>query len=367
MAKKLYIAATGQHKGKTTCTLGLAAAIKKRGVNVGYCKPVGQTHLMVRGVMTDKDAVLFEGVLGFEVQPEIHSPVVVASGLTAEYIEDPSKFDFESKIKIAAESLEKEHELIIYEGTGHAGVGSVIDLSNAQVAKLLDAEVILIIGGGIGRAYDRLNLNLSLFREQGVRVKGVILNKVHVDKLDHVKYHMEKILREKGIPLLGILPFDRKLSFPLMGTVKKSIKGLVILNSHKLYNQVEEILAGSFFEINEFTYFRNMLLIVNQNNFKKAIDKIKYHAEKRGLKESPISGVILTGDGRKVSEDNDIESSLPYLIEHEIPLLATALETYDTVVTISRIEVKINTKTPWKVARAIQLIEENVDVSDLVA
>ena len=59
--------------------------------------------------MTDKDAVLFEGVLGFEVQPEIHSPVVVASGLTAAYIENPSKFDFESKLKLAAESLEKEH------------------------------------------------------------------------------------------------------------------------------------------------------------------------------------------------------------------------------------------------------------------
>ena len=139
--------------------------------------------------MTDKDAVLFEGVLGFEVQPEIHSPVVVASGLTAAYIENPSKFDFESKLKLAAESLEKEYEVIIYEGTGHAGV-----------ARLLDAEVILIIGGGIGRAYDRLNLNLSLFREQGVRVKGVILNKVHVDKLDHVKYHMGKILREKVRP-----------------------------------------------------------------------------------------------------------------------------------------------------------------------
>jgi len=290
MAKKIYIAATGQHKGKTTCTLGIAAAIKKKGINLGYCKPIGQTHLMVRGVMTDKDAVLFEDVLGFEVHPEIHSPVVVASGLTAKYIEDPTQYDFESKIKAAAKYLENKHELIIYEGTGHAGVGSVIDLSNAQVAKLLDAEVILIIGGGIGRAYDRLNLNLSLFREQGVGVKGVILNKVHIDKLDHVKYHMQKKLKEEGIPLLGVLPFDRKLSFPLMATVKKSIKGLVILNSHKLYNQVEEILAGSFFEINEFTYFRNMLLIVNQNNFKKAIEKIKYHADKKGMKIALIAG-----------------------------------------------------------------------------
>ncbi|MEL6392284.1 MAG: dethiobiotin synthase [Bacteroidota bacterium] len=39
---RLYIAATSQHVGKTTSTLGLMAAIKERGINVGYCKPVGQ-------------------------------------------------------------------------------------------------------------------------------------------------------------------------------------------------------------------------------------------------------------------------------------------------------------------------------------
>ncbi|MEL6717752.1 MAG: dethiobiotin synthase, partial [Bacteroidota bacterium] len=144
MAKKLYIAATGQHKGKTTCTLGLAAAIQRMGINVGYCKPVGQKHLLIEGKMTDKDAVLFEDMLKFKVRPEVHSPVIIASGVTAEFIQNPEQFNFKEKVETAASILEREHDLIVYEGTGHVGVGSIINLSNAQVAKMLDAEAILI-------------------------------------------------------------------------------------------------------------------------------------------------------------------------------------------------------------------------------
>ena len=51
----------------------------------------------------------------------------------------------------------------------------------------------------------------------------------------------------------------------------------------------------------------------------------------------------------------------PYCIEHEIPVITTILDTYGSVVKISRIEVKINTRTPWKIKRAIALIKEHVN------
>lgn len=366
MRKPLYIAATGEHKGKTTCTLGLVAAIHELGINVGFCKPVGQKHVLVNGQKVDKDTVLFGELLGFEIVPEVHSPVIIASGLTAEYIKNPDQYDFEGNVDQAAAFLDANHEMVVYEGTGHAGVGSVIGLSNAQVAKRLGAEVILIVGGGIGRTFDRLNLNLGLFREQGVPVKGVIVNKVHLDKLDHVRDHLQAYLERIDIPLLGALPFDRTLSFPIMATVQKSIKGKELLHPHSLTNQVEEILAGSTFQIDEFTYFRNVLLITNQANYHSAIEDVKSHAEERGLSQCPLSGVIITGVNKK-SQPLDPEAfHHSYLMGCEVPVLTTTLETYDTVVAISRIEVKINTQTPWKVKRAIELIRDNIDVSKLL-
>ena len=57
LRRQIYIAATGQHKGKTTCTLGVVSGLQRLGYNVGFCKPVGQQHLTLKGEIVDKDAV----------------------------------------------------------------------------------------------------------------------------------------------------------------------------------------------------------------------------------------------------------------------------------------------------------------------
>ena len=55
-----------------------------------------------------------------------------------------------------------------------------------------------------------------------------------------------------------------------------------------------------------------------------------------------------------------------YLTEHEIPVITTSLDTYGSVVKYSRIEVKINTHTLWKVQRAIEMFKKNVDLPKLL-
>ncbi|MEZ4908897.1 MAG: dethiobiotin synthase [Saprospiraceae bacterium] len=46
--KNIYVAATSQHVGKTTSTLGIVKTFQERGIHVGYCKPVGQQFLDLR-------------------------------------------------------------------------------------------------------------------------------------------------------------------------------------------------------------------------------------------------------------------------------------------------------------------------------
>jgi metal-sulfur cluster biosynthetic enzyme len=42
------------------------------------------------------------------------------------------------------------------------------------------------------------------------------------------------------------------------------------------------------------------------------------------------------------------------------------LETHGAVVKIDRIEVKINLDTPWKINRAVEMINKNVDIDYIV-
>jgi len=357
--KKILVAATGQHVGKTTSTLGLVANLKALGLSTGYCKPVGQKYLTLKGMIADKDAVLFSEVIGFDIKPEWHSPVIIARGVTKKYIEDPSRYNFISRIERAAAVLDKQYDVVVYEGTGHPGVGSVVGLSNATVAKMLGAGVVMIVEGGIGRTIDKLWMSTALFREEGVPILGVIVNKVKPEKIDDLSYYLGKALDRMGVPLLGILPYDAALSFPIMETVKQAIHGNVLLNGDRLNNKVEDIIAGSLVDAEEFSTFQNMLLVASIKRLNEAIDKIERISKLKNLKKSPLSGVIVTGDGRHAKWYDEADLNNPYFRKYKIPVITTKLDTYGSVVKISRIEVKINTKTPWKSKRAIELIKKH--------
>ena len=358
--RNLFVAATSQHVGKTTSTLGLAASFKKAGINTGYCKPVGQQHVELKGSVVDKDAVLFADLLKLDIEPQIHSPVIIGKGATTAYLDNPTKFDLKSKILSAREILESEHDATIYEGTGHPGVGSVGDVSNAQVAKILDASVVMVVEGGVGSTIDQLNLSLSLFREYNVPLVGVIINKVIPSKMEFVSKYVGKWLSRNNLSLLGTVPYDNTLAYPLIWTISKSIHGTIEYFKEKGFNKVENILAGSLVGVTELSKSSDNLLVVSSRVLDVSIERIKELSKTEDVGDSPLSGIVVTGVGY-ISDD-----SIKYINDHQLPVIRTDLDTYGVVIKISKLEVKINRRTPWKIAKAIQLIQENVDVIKMV-
>ena len=354
--KNIYVAATNQHIGKTTSTLGLVAAFVNRGLDVGYCKPVGQRFLNIEDLRVDKDTILFADLIKFPLIPEIHSPVILGPGATAQYLDNPGSHDYPGMIRYAEEKLNQSHEIVIYEGTGHPGVGSIVDLSNADVAKMVGAGVIMVVEGGIGNTVDRMNMSLALFREQQVPIIGVIVNKVEEDKLDKIKYYLGKALRNKGLIMLGAMPYDKTLGYPIMRSIEEAIDGSTMYNEHKMENKVEDILAGSLMDVEQLKSDKGLLLVVSKGRVNEALERIRMISIQNGLTETPLTGIVATGEG-VINED-----SYSYIIENQIPVLSTQLDTYGSVIKISRIEVKINLNTPWKVQRSIELIQQNIDL-----
>ncbi len=90
-----------------------------------------------------------------------------------------SREDQLKEMRRSYDAVSKVCDAVILEGTGHTGVGSVVDLNNAQVAKRLNADMILVANGGLGSAYDDLALNYLMCQRWGVNVIGIILNKVN--------------------------------------------------------------------------------------------------------------------------------------------------------------------------------------------
>ena len=363
--QNIYVAATSQHVGKTTCTLGLVKCLQKRGLNVGYCKPVGQEFVDLGDLRVDKDALLFAQVIGFELDAALHSPVILGRGATTSFLSNPADFDYENDILQASAGLHRKHDMVVYEGTGHPGVGSVVNLSNATVAKKLNAKVLMVVEGGIGNTIDRLHMTTALFREQNVEIAGVVVNKTLPDKIDKVKRYVGGWLKDHGLPLIGVLPYDRTLLFPIMATVKRAISGRVLFNEEKLDNQVEDIIAGSLVSVHDFSVEKNVLLVVSQQRFPNAIAQVMHQMEKLNLEECPLAGVIITGDGKHAGNNFEVFQQEKFIHDYKVPVVTTPLDTFGSVVKISKIEVKINTRTPWKAYRAISLFNEHTDLGIL--
>ena len=203
---RVFIAATRQNDGKTTVSLGLLAALQLTYPRVGFIKPVGQRFVRIDQHAIDEDTVLMDHVYQLNCPLIEMSPIAVEPDFTRKYLQSSNYETLVRRIQKAFDRVAWEKEFVLCEGSGHAGVGSVFDLSNARVAKLLNAKVVIVTQGGIGKPIDEVALNHALFEKEGVEVIGVIVNKVMADKLDYITEFARKGLKRKGIELLGVIP-----------------------------------------------------------------------------------------------------------------------------------------------------------------
>src|SRR6476646_9068265 len=226
--RHVYLAATGQNRGKTTVSLGVLDGFQRRGLSASFLKPVGQRTIIEDGVPADEDAVLMRHVSDLRQPLGQMSPVHIPRGFTQAYIDGRVVEDLPSRIRAAHAAFAAERDILLIEGTGHAGVGAVIGLSNAVVAGLLGAPAVIVSEGGVGRPIDEIVLNAALFERHGVRVAGAIVNKVDLDAKPGLARTLERGLARHGIPLLGVLPYRPILSNPTLAMVLEGVHGVTI-------------------------------------------------------------------------------------------------------------------------------------------
>jgi len=242
--RQLYLAATGQNRGKTTTALGLLNGFLERGLHAGFMKPVGQRTVIDHGQPADEDAVLMHETFGLLDPYDVMSPVHIPRGFTKAYIAGQVVDDLGARI-VRAQAAFTGRDILLIEGTGHAGVGAVIGLSNATVAAMLGTPTIIVSEGGVGRPIDEIVLNAALFRAHGVEVAGAIVNKVNMDAQPGIARVIERGLAPYGVPLLGTLPIRPILSNPTLEMILEGVHGEPIHSGPDLERVVESVAIGA--------------------------------------------------------------------------------------------------------------------------
>ncbi len=217
MAKKIFVAATGQNSGKTTTSLSLLHLARQKYDRIGFIKPIGPKPSLLDGLEMDKDAALAAQIFGLESHKEFMSPVVVRPGMTKQVLDGTiSTRDLQEKIVRAIEVLDRECDFLVIEGAGHSGVGSVLGMSNAQVARLSGAPVLIVTGGGVGNVIDSAQMNLALFRQEGDDIKALVANKIIPEKREETLHYLNVAFRDTGIAVLGGFNYQPVLANPTL-------------------------------------------------------------------------------------------------------------------------------------------------------
>ncbi|HOX54004.1 MAG TPA: AAA family ATPase [Candidatus Omnitrophota bacterium] len=364
-AKKIFIAATMQNDGKTTVSLGLIFALREKFKKIGFIKPIGQRYLEEEGAKIDEDSVLIERVCEIcDVRCALKdmSPVAVERGFTEKYIDSPNKSDITEHILESYEHISKGRDLMIIEGTGHAGVGSVFDHSNATVAKLLDSKVILISSGGVGRPIDEIMLNKALFEKEGVELLGVIVNKVLPEKYDKISNYVRKGLTQKGIRVLGVVPFYPMLNAPSISQILEETDFELISGGANVNNRVSSILVGAMEPQNALNYFKDECLIITAGDREDMLTTTlsQHYAKLKGKGGASISGIILTGGIRPYQEIMDT------IAKSGIPLILSKEDTYHTTYEVHDLTVKIRPQDKEKIEKIKEVVKSFVEIEKIL-
>lgn len=217
MARKIFIAATGQNCGKTTTSLSMMHLARKKYKRVGFIKPLGPKLINYKGRDVDMDAALMAKVYGLDEDIELMSPIVLHPDTTRKVLAgEVTRESLMEKAKQAFEIMDEKYDFLIVEGAGHSGVGAVVGLNNAVIAQMLGAPVMMVAGGGIGNVIDAVHLNLALFREAGAKVVGILPNKLLAEKRERTLNYLKMSFGMEGIAVVGGFNFSPILAHPTL-------------------------------------------------------------------------------------------------------------------------------------------------------
>ena len=360
MFSSFFIASTGQHIGKTTLSLGLLSGLQKRGITVSYMKPIGQEVEKTKsGIWMDKDALLMKEHFGWQGHDAYMSPVLVTSGFTKDFLDKKiqTKPLLES-IVYSYEKLKASCQVLIVEGTGHMGVGSILDLNNAQVAKQLKLPVLLIASGGLGSSFDELALNKTLCDVYQVPVAGVILNRVKAEKKEKITSYMQKALERWNVPLLGCIPLDSILGIPSIYDLKSLLGGTFLSGEQYQLRHFTQIrLAAASASIFRESIQPHQLIITPAHREEIILTILSKYWELQSLqKEKNLQfGLILTG---QLAPRNFVIEELQ---KANIPALYVPLHSDEVLEKISSFTAKIQKEDGEKIQEAISLVEQNIN------
>ena len=345
------VTATGDSAGKTAITVALARLAADRDRSVGYMKPKGTRLQSNVGKTLDQDPMLAREVLGLDaemhqMEPVVYSPTFVEGAVRG--TEDPDAL--RDRISEEYDGIAADHDRVFVEGGGSWTTGGVVDLTDVDVAELLDANVVLVAEYGSPNDLDEVLAAADAF---GDRLAGVVFNKVSDDAFESLDQDGIPFLESRGITVFGALPYEKELAGVTVGELADEL-GAELLTDAPTDAFVERFLVGAMGGDEALRYFRRArdAAVITGGD--------RADVQTAALDASGVACLVLTGGHRPSG------AVLGKAADAGKPVLAINT---DTVTAIDRAEEVVRggrTRDVRTVDRMAELLTAHVDVDALV-
>lgn len=381
--RPIYVAATKEHVGKTTTCVALIAGLKKRfPASIGYLKPVGQRHVPVYSesagceIRVDKDVALIREHYKLDHLDYKHmSPVLIPKDYTKDYIDGKISHDDQlNTILDAVENITRENEVVLCEGTGHCAVGSIIGASNAKIAGLIGADMVLVANGGIGSCFDEIELNRNLCQHHNVNIAGVIINKVIPEKYEQTKHYMTHALKQNwNVPLLGCIPDFPFLGCPALADLERLFDTSLITGEDKRFTHytIEDISLvatslGGFLN-NLRTKPSRTLYICHVTRDDIILGFLAEYQRKKRKGETFEAALVICGREGKYHLDQELLDMIQSAQgDDEVPILPCPHNTTVAMEMIRKLTPKLNSSDVGRLNAAVEHYEAFIDYEMLL-
>lgn len=347
----LLLTSTQDSTGKTAVSLALGLLARERGLDVGYMKPKGTRLQSNVGKTLDQDPMLARELLDLDaelhqMEPIVYSPTFVKGAIRGQENGD----ELAEIVREYYDQLSVETDLMLVEGADRYTTGGIIDLTDSEVAELLDAQVVLVTDYTQPGDVDEV---IAAADDMDTRLAGVLFNRVADSVYDELETEIVPFLEQRGIDVLGVLPRKRELAGVTVDGLASEL-GAEVATDASTDALVERFLVGAMGGDAALRYFRRTkdAAVITGG------DRSEIHAA--ALEAPGVKALILTGGHRPPA------AVLGTAEEKGVPVL---LVNADTMSVVDRAETLIRsgrTRDEETVTLLRDLLFEHADVDTLV-
>ena len=371
MSHAFMLVSTGAGAGLTTVSLGMVRALDRLGIHTAFYKPVAQLHDGDHG--PERSTQLIEHITN------IPTPRPISLRRATSLLGSGSEDLLMEEVVALFRQCALHADIVIVEGLvadGHAGYATRL---NADIARALDAEVILV-GKPEPDLDEYIDIAANAFSDaNGTALIGTILNKVGApihkqlsavqtdtlqsadqDLLPEMLAKMRAAMAAKPFHFIGCIPWHTPLVALRMCDIADYLGARILQAGELQHRRVQRIELCARTVANTLSVYQPHTLLI----FPGDRDDVFIAACMSALNGVPLAGILLTGG---LQPNERVMGLCAQAIQTGIPILQVQESSYQTAAELAQRPTEVAADDYELIDQAMDHVADHLDADWLKA